>query len=76
MSTTTCVAPQIGVEQRQPFRRVGGVSNPGWKSRVSQKIDAVSASAIGVERWIGVRSARFTLWYACPSSCASVDTES
>ena len=45
-------------------------------NRVSQKIDAVSASAIGVRRCIGVRSASATLWYAWPSSCASVDTES
>jgi hypothetical protein len=43
---------------------------------VSQKIDAVSASAMGNRRCMGVRSASVTLWNACPSSCASVETDS
>ena len=65
MSTTTCDAPdEVGVEQRQPFGVVVDVLDGTSKSNVSQKMDAVSASAIGIRRCIGVRAARATLWNA------------
>ena len=41
---------------------------------VSQNVLAVSASAIGVRRWYGVFETRLMLWYAWPSSCATVAT--
>ena len=43
---------------------------------VSQKMLAVSASAIGSRRWSDVRPANIVLWYAWPNSCAIVWVES
>ena len=56
MSTTTCDAPTRYVS-RIASRSASSVtcSTELSKSSVSQKIDAVSARAIGVRRWIGVR---------------------
>ena len=76
MSTTTCVAPVRSVSSTASSRSGSPVAarKPACTRIVSQKMLAVSASAIGVWRCSGVRSARLVLWYACPSSWASVDT--
>ena len=58
-------ADEVHVEQREPLGVVVGVRCAACsKSSVSQKIDAVSASAIGSRRCNGVRSASVTLWNA------------
>ena len=77
MSTTVCVTPTrwVSSSESRSCSSVAALAACS-KSSVSQKIDAVSASAIGSRRCSGVRGASATLWNACPSSCASVEIES
>ena len=62
MSTTTWHAPCRSVSSRPRRRSAGVAARPASTMIVSQKMLAVSASAMGVWRCIGVRSARLVLW--------------
>ena len=55
-------ALEVGVEQAEALGSGGVAARPASTMIVSQKMLAVSASAIGVWRCSGVRSARLVLW--------------
>ena len=55
-------ALQVDVEQGQPLGAVEPRAGPASTTSVSQKMLAVSASAIGSRRCSGVRSASVVLW--------------
>ena len=62
MSTTTWQAPlEVGLQQGQPLAALPASRDRSVRM-VSQKMLAVSARAIGVERCSSVRSARVVLW--------------
>ena len=61
------VAEQIG-DGKLSFASPDAFESNAFPTIVSQNVDAVSASAIGVRRWYAVRSLRLRLWYAWPSS--------
>ncbi len=72
MSTTTWVAAWRSRSSSARRSRPVSVVSPCSTTSVSQKMLAVSASAIGSIFCSGVRWASWVLWYAWPSSCAVV----
>ena len=76
ISTTTWFAPMrstsSSAKRSSPCKR----ERPSSTTSVSQKILAVSASAMGSRFCRAVRCANWVLWYACPSSCAVTCAES
>ena len=53
---------EVDVEHRQPLGAVEALQSALSTTSVSQKMLAVSASAIGSRRWRDVRSASVVLW--------------
>ena len=75
MSTMTCVAPMRNVSRiASSSSALAAAASAASVTMVSQKIEAVSASVMGVMPCRIVLPTLHSLWKAWPNSCATVET--